>query len=172
MNAEAILFYIIAALVLALGAGCVFSRSIFRSATYLLFSLIGVAGIYVMMDMNFVAALQIMIYVGGIVVLIIFSIFLTHNTGAKLPLPIPRRMFWALFLPATGFMLVLWILMHHPFRTEQISDKGLDIQEIGHQLFNMNAYGYIFPFEMVSVLLLAALIGSIVIAQHEKKRQG
>ena len=170
MSAEAILFYVIAAGVLALGAGCVFSRSIFRSAVYLLFCLIGVAGIYVMMDMNFVAALQIMIYVGGIVVLIIFSIFLTHNTGSKLPIPIPRRMFWALFLPASGFMLVLWILMHHPFSTEKASEQSLDIHDIGRQLFNMNEYGYIFPFEMVSVLLLAALIGSIVIAQHEKKR--
>ena len=68
MNAEAILFYIIAALVLLMGTLCVFSRHIFRSAVYLLFCLIGVAGIYVMMDVNFVAALQIMIYVGGIVV--------------------------------------------------------------------------------------------------------
>lgn len=170
MNAEAILFYVIAAMVLTLGALCVFSRSIFRSAVYLLFCLTGIAGIYVMMDMNFVAALQIMIYVGGIVVLIIFSIFLTHNTGTKLPLPIPRRLYWALFLPAAGFALVLWVLLHHPFRSEAISDKGLDIQEIGHQLFNLNDFGYIFPFEMVSVLLLAALIGSIVIAQNEKGR--
>lgn len=170
MNAEAILFYIIAALVLLMGTLCVFSRHIFRSAVYLLFCLIGVASIYVMMDVNFVAALQIMIYVGGIVVLIIFSIFLTHNTGSKLPIPIPRRMFWALFIPASGFALVLWVLLQHPFRTEVISKEGLDIHEIGHQLFNLNDYGYIFPFEMVSVLLLAALVGSIVIAQNNKKK--
>lgn len=168
MNAESILFYVISAMVLALGAGCVFSRNIFRSAVYLLFCLMGIAGIYVMMDMNFVAALQIMIYVGGIVVLIIFGIFLTHNTGAKLPLPIPRRMFWALALPASGFALVLWVLMYHPFRTEKISDGSLDIHEIGHQLFNVSDYGYVFPFEMVSVLLLAALIGSIVIAKNDE----
>lgn len=170
MNAEAILFYVLSAGILTLGALCVFSRSIFRSAVFLLLCLIGIAGLYIMMEMNFVAALQIMIYVGGIVVLIIFSIFLTHNTGSKLPLPIPRRMFWALFLPFTGFMLVLWVLLHHPFRSETISQKVLDIHEIGHQLFNLNEYGYIYPFEIVSVLLLAALIGSIVIAQSNKKK--
>lgn len=170
MNAEAILFYVLSAGILTLGAMCVFSRSIFRSAVFLLLCLIGIAGLYVMMEMNFVAALQIMIYVGGIVVLIIFSIFLTHNTGSKLPVPIPRRMFWALFLPFTGFMLVLWVLWHHPFRSEVIlTDKALDIHEIGQQLFNLNEYGYIYPFELVSVLLLAALIGSIVIAQEDKK---
>lgn len=51
-----------------------------------------------------------------------------------------------------------------------ISTKVLDIHEIGHQLFNLNEYGYIYPFEIVSVLLLAALIGSIVIAQSNKKK--
>ena len=163
MNAEAILFYVLSAGILTLGALCVFSRSIFRSAVFLLLCLIGIAGLYIMMEMNFVAALQIMIYVGGIVVLIIFSIFLTHNTGAKLPLPIPRRLFWALFLPFIGFMLVLWV-------SETISSKVLDIHEIGHQLFNLNEYGYIYPFEIISVLLLAALIGSIVIAQSNKKK--
>lgn len=171
MNAEAILFYVLSGGILALGALCVFTRSIFRSAVFLLLCLIGIAGLYVMMEMNFVAALQIMIYVGGIVVLIIFSIFLTHNTGSKLPLPIPRRMFWALFLPFTGFMGVLWVVLHHPFRTETISDKVLDIHEIGLQLFNLNEYGYIYPFEMVSVLLLSALIGSIVIAQNNEKQK-
>ena len=170
MNAESILFYVLSAGILTLGALCVFSRSIFRSAVFLLLCLIGIAGLYIMMEMNFVAALQIMIYVGGIVVLIIFSIFLTHNTGSKLPLPIPRRLFWALFLPFTGFMLVLWVLLQ-PFRSEVISSKALDIHEIGHQLFNLNEYGYIYPFEIVSVLLLAALIGSIVIAQNDKKKK-
>ena len=161
MNAEAILFYVLSAGILTLGALCVFSRSIFRSAVFLLLCLIGIAGLYIMTEM---------IYVGGIVVLIIFSIFLTHNTGAKLPLPIPRRLFWALFLPFSGFMLVLWVLLHHPFRSETISSKVLDIHEIGHQLFNLNEYGYIYPFEIISVLLLAALIGSIVIAQSNKKK--
>lgn len=172
MSAEAILFYLLSAGILTLGALCVFSRSIFRSAVFLLLCLIGIAGLYIMMEMNFVAALQIMIYVGGIVVLIIFSIFLTHNTGSRLPLPIPRRLFWALSIPFSGFMLVLWVLLHHPFRSEMIAtDRELDIQEIGRQLFNLNDYGYIYPFELVSVLLLAALIGGIVIAQSNKKQK-
>lgn len=169
MNPETIFFYLLSAMTLFFGAMCVFSRRIFRAAVYLLFCLIGVAGIYLMMDMNFVAALQIMIYVGGIVVLIIFSIFLTHNTGVKLPIPTKRRLFWAFFLPSLGYSVILAVLLKHPFKTEQISNTSLDIREIGLQLFNMTDHGYIFPFEMLSILLLAALVGSIVIAIDDRK---
>jgi len=85
MNASALIFYLLAALILVFGVLTVVTRMIFRAAVYLLLSLIGVAGIYILMDMQFIAALQIVIYVGGIVVLIIFSIFLTHQAGEKLP---------------------------------------------------------------------------------------
>lgn len=170
MEGQVILFYVLAGFILAFGAMSVFSRHIFRAAVYLLLSLIGVAGLYVMMDMNFVAALQIMIYVGGIVVLIIFSIFLTHNTGKKLPLPIKRRLIWSFTIPFIGFVTILWVFLQHPFAHEYVTKSlSLDVGEIGHQLFNINEYGYVFPFEMISILLLAALIGSIVIAQSNTK---
>ncbi|MEF9986802.1 MAG: NADH-quinone oxidoreductase subunit J [Bacteroidales bacterium] len=170
MGTEAILFYILAGMILTFAAMCVFSRRIFRSALYLLFALIGIAGIYLLMDMNFVAALQIMIYVGGIVVLIIFSIFLTHNTGDKLQLPPKRRMFVSLLLPLITFGVILWVWLQHPFKVEQLQKSStLNVRHIGLQLFNYNDYGYIYPFEMVSILLLATLIGSIVIAQKNKK---
>lgn len=84
MSASTIIFYILSAMVLTFGVLTVTSRQIFRSAVYLLLALIGIAGIYFLMEMDFVAALQIVIYVGGIVVLIIFSIFLTHQAGQRL----------------------------------------------------------------------------------------
>lgn len=170
MGTEAILFYLLSGLILLFAAMCVFSRRIFRSAIYLLFSLIGIAGIYLLMDMNFVAALQIMIYVGGISVLIIFSIFLTHNTGEKLPLPDKKRLIISLLLPLATFCIILWVWLQHPFNIEHLQETStLDVRNIGLQLFNYQDYGYIYPFEMISVLLLATLIGSIVIAQKNKK---
>lgn len=171
MSAEAILFYPLAAIILCCAALCMFSRRIFRSALYLLFALIGIAGIYLLMDMNFIAALQIMIYVGGIVVLIIFSIFLTHNTGEKLPLPHKRRMFVSLLLPIITFATVLWVWLQHPYPHDTVQrETGLTIRDLGLQLFNYKDYGYIFPFEMVSILLLATLVGSIVIAKKDNKK--
>src|SRR6187431_232531 len=85
MTGSTIIFYLLTALTLVSGLLAVTTRQIFRAAIYLLFSLIGVAGIYFWLDYQFIAAVQIVVYVGGIVVLIIFSIFLTQLSGEKLP---------------------------------------------------------------------------------------
>ncbi len=77
MNASQVIFYLISAFVLGMAVLAVTSRKIFRSAIWLLFSLAGVAALYFWMQVEFVAAVQIIVYVGGVVVLIIFSIFLT-----------------------------------------------------------------------------------------------
>lgn len=91
MNAAAIIFYAISALILGAGILAVTSRKIFRSAIWLLASLVGVAALYFWMQVEFIAAVQIIVYVGGIVVLIIFSIFLTHQAGKELPKPLMKR---------------------------------------------------------------------------------
>jgi NADH-ubiquinone/plastoquinone oxidoreductase chain 6. len=75
MNGSTIIFYLLAALTLVSGVLAVTTRHIFRAAIYLLFALIGVAGIYFWLNYQFIAAVQIVVYVGGIVVLIIFSVF-------------------------------------------------------------------------------------------------
>ena len=85
IDGQTIIFYLLAALTLVCGLLSVTSRQIFRSAIYLLFSLIGIAGIYFWMNYKFIAAVQIVVYVGGIVVLIIFSIFLTQQAGENYP---------------------------------------------------------------------------------------
>ena len=76
MSGSTIIFYLLTALTLGSGVLSVSTRQIFRSAIYLLFTLIGIAGIYFWLNYQFIAAVQIVVYVGGIVVLIIFSIFL------------------------------------------------------------------------------------------------
>ncbi len=169
MSASAILFYIVGSLVLFFAILTVFTRKIFRAAVYLLLSLIGIAGIYIIMDMQFVAALQIVIYVGGIVVLIIFSIFLTAKAGERLPSPKLLRIFYILILPLSGFIFTLWVLSNHTFKASTATPIEPTVQNIGHQLLSYNQFGYVFPFEVVSILLLAALIGSVVIAMKTKK---
>ena len=78
MSGPNIIFYLLAAFTLVNAILAVTTRQIFRAAIFLLFSLIGVAGLYFWMQYDFIAAAQIVVYVGGITVLIIFSIFLTH----------------------------------------------------------------------------------------------
>ncbi len=169
MAASTIIFYILAAAVLTLGVLTVFTRKIFRAAVYLLIALIGIAGIYIIMEMDFVAALQIVIYVGGIVVLIIFSIFLTHKSGERLPSRLPKHLLWAMILPIVGLALTIWVIMQSVFVPTTEAPISHSVKEIGRQLLSYDKFGYVFPFEVVSILLLAALIGSIVIAIKSKK---
>src|SRR5947199_9249480 len=85
MTASAIIFYIISACILGAGLLAMTTRKIFRSAIWLLFSLIGVAALYFWLQVEFIAAVQIIVYVGGIVVVIIFSIFFTQQSGKEIP---------------------------------------------------------------------------------------
>ena len=83
MNISSILFYAISTIILVAGILAVTSVKIFRAAIWLLFSLVGIAALYFWMQVEFIAAIQIVVYVGGIVVLIIFSIFLTQHSGKE-----------------------------------------------------------------------------------------
>lgn len=168
MSASAVIFYVLSGLILTFGILTVFTRHIFRAAVFLLLCLIGIAGIYILLEMDFIAAIQIIVYVGGIVVLIIFSIFLTHQAGEKLSRQRPIRIFLGTILAVAGLIFTNWILMKHHFVAS--GEKAVDnsVRNIGKYLLDYNAHGYVFPFEVVSVLLLAALIGSIVIAMKEK----
>lgn len=157
------MFYIIAAFILGTGLLAVTTRKIFRSAIWLLFSLMGIASLYFWMDVQFIAAVQIVIYVGGIVVLIIFSIFLTQQSGKEMPKPPLTRVIAASLAILIGlaftFLLIYktnFIIINKPF--------GVSVQEIGTQMLGTGQNGYALPFEAVSILLLAAMIGCIVIA--------
>ena len=170
MNASQIIFYIISAFILVSGILAVSSRKIFRSAIWLLFSLIGIAGLYFWLEVEFIAAVQIVVYVGGIVVLIIFSIFLPQKSGSEMDKPSTSRKGFAIAAVVLGFALVWQLISHHDFK--QISTQPFDVNvaNIGSQLLSTTEHGYILPFEVVSILLLAAMIGCIVVLQSGKCR--
>lgn len=170
MSASTIIFYILAALVVTFGALTVLTHRIFRAAIFLLLTLIGVAGVYILMEMQFVAALQIVVYVGGIVVLIIFSIFLTSSGGEKSSPRTFLRVLTASLLSGAGLLFSIWIICNHIYIPAAIAPVEPSVRNIGLQLLSYNNFGYVFPFEVVSILLLAALIGSIVIAMKSKKQ--
>jgi NADH-quinone oxidoreductase subunit J len=171
MNGSTIIFYLLAALTLICGILSVSTRQIFRAAIYVLFSLIGIAGIYFWLDYQFVAAVQIVVYVGGIVVLIIFSIFLTQQAGEKLPKQkIGRKIFSALAV-FCGFALTMLQVYQHLFYQKGPREEPVQVTvaNIGSRMLSIDDGGYALPFELVSILLLAALVGCIVIAMREKK---
>ena len=166
MNGTSIVFYLLAAMTLGCGVIAVSTRQIFRAAISLLFSLVGVAGVYFWMDYQFIAAVQIVVYVGGIVVLIIFSIFLTQQSGEKLPIQKLGRKLFSLLAVFCGFALTIVQIFQHTFTKTTAASVGVTVRNIGEELIAMDKNGYALPFEVVSMLLLAALIGCIVIAMR------
>jgi NADH-quinone oxidoreductase subunit J len=165
MSASTIIFYILAALVVVFGALTVFSRKIFRAAISLLLSLTFIAGIYFLWNVDFIGALQIIIYVGGIVVLIIFSIFLTHSSGEKLPKALISRKLIAGILAIAGLGFTSWVVLQSVFVPALgVTPIEPTVHNIGLQMLSYTNYGYVFPFEVINILLLAALVGAIVIA--------
>jgi NADH-quinone oxidoreductase subunit J len=168
MNGSDIIFYLLAALTLVCGVLSVSTRQIFRAAIYLLFALIGIAGIYFWLDYQFIAAVQIVVYVGGIVVLIIFSIFLTQQAGEKLPKQkIGRKIFSALAV-FCGFALTMLQVYQNTFYETSENPVSTRVVDIGQRMLSTKNDGYALPFEVVSMLLLAAMIGCIVIALRSK----
>ena len=143
------------------------TRKILRSATYLLFVLFATAILYFQMDYQFLGAVQIAVYAGGIVVLFVFAILLTHKPGADAePLSTHRR--WlGLSAAVLGIAVCGYaVFSHAAFCGRQLATVAdLDMATIGHFLLSTDKWGYLLPFEAVSILLLACIIGGVVIAR-------
>ncbi len=172
MSASAIIFYIISVFILGTGLLAVTTRKIFRSAIWLLFSLIGIAALFFWMQLEFIAAVQIIVYVGGIVVLIIFSIFLTQRAGNKMPKPVRSRALIAALVVLAGFILSYTLIFQYNFQPAGNQPLNVNVSNIGNQLLSTTEHGYVLPFEVVSILLLAAMIGCIVIATKSPATTG
>src|SRR4029078_1947834 len=124
MSGSTIIFYMLAALTLVSGVLAVTTRQIFRAAIFLLFSLIGIAGLFFWMQYDFIAAVQIVVYVGGITVLIIFSIFLTQQAGDLLPKQKMGRQVFSMLAVFCAFALTMLQLYQHNFyKTEEQSTE-------------------------------------------------
>ena len=171
MSPTQIIFYGISALILGAALLAVTSRKIFRSAIWLLTSLIGIAALYFWMKVEFIAAVQIVVYVGGIVVLIIFSIFLTQESGKEMKKTSLKQVIFSLLATLFGFGFVYNIIGTHSFNPSS-ANFTLKMSDIGTQMLDTSEHGFILPFEVVSMLLLAAMIGCIVIAMKPSKPSG
>lgn len=168
MNGSDIIFYLLAAMTLAFGVLSVTTRQIFRAAIYLLFSLLGVAGIYFWLQYEFIAAVQIVVYAGGIAVLIIFSIFLTQQAGEKLPAQKAGRKIFSALAVFCGFALAMVQVYQHQFPEKMPDIPTPQLRDIGRKMLGTDEDGFALPFEVISMLLLAAMVGCIVIALRQK----
>lgn len=161
---EKIIFYSLALIMIVFAIASVTSRKMLRSVIYLLFVLCGIAGVYFLIDYNFLAAIQLTVYAGGIIVLIIFSVFLVHHIEMELEIAKISKQILVGLACLIGLSVFLTTIYSYEFNVVENS-LTTTTSDIGMKLLSYEAGGFILPFEVISVLLLAAMVGAIVIAK-------
>ena len=164
---ERIIFYVLALIIIVFAVASVTSRKMLRSVIYLLFVLCGIAGIYFLIDYNFLAAIQLTVYAGGIIVLIIFSVLLVHHIEMELEIAKVSKRILTAITCLLGLGLFLTTIYSYQFTVVE-NTLTTTTSDIGTALLSYGAGGFILPFEVISVLLLAAMIGAIIIAKGKK----
>jgi NADH-quinone oxidoreductase subunit J len=168
---DQIMFLLLAAVIIVFSVMTVTSRKILRAAVYLLFVLVATAGIYFQLNYNFLAAVQLTVYAGGIVVLIIFSILLTSHISENMNKPSILSSLFSALAAGAGAILTIAVISTFKFTSSMKEPISSDVQTIGKQLISYNKDGYVLPFEVISILLLAAMIAAIIIAKKEKIKE-
>jgi NADH-quinone oxidoreductase subunit J len=159
-----ITFWFIAGLTIISAVMVVFSKKLLNSAIALLFTLFGVAGLYVFLWADFLAAVQVVVYIGGILILIIFGIMLTNRiTTVHISHSSIQRGYGGMVV--VGLMGFLgWMIVRTPWLQKQALEPEQTVATIGRLLLT----DYLMPFEVTSVLLLGALIGAATLSRAEE----
>jgi NADH-quinone oxidoreductase subunit J len=155
-------FIILSIITLGAALAVVTSKNLFHSALFLILSFVGVAGLYVLLEAGFLAAVQILIYVGAISILIIFAIMLTRRLMAKDL--VQRNAQWGIsgLVALLLFVVLGFVLLRVDWPVVEAAISRESISILGQELMST----YALPFEVASVLLLVALVGSIIIARE------
>jgi NADH-quinone oxidoreductase subunit J len=167
MNSD-LMFFILAGMILIFSVMTVLTRRILRAAVYLLFVLISTAGLYFMLNYNFLAAVQLTVYAGGIVVLIIFSILLTSHISERAVVADWKQNLLSALAVVAGASLTLVTIFKYTFVASPEPAGGSTVTDVGKALVSYGENGFALPFEVISVLLLAAMVGAIIVARREK----
>ncbi len=163
MVAQNIAFGVLA-LVMAISAiRVVTAKNVVHAALYLVLVLAGVAGIFILLAAEFLAIVQVLVYIGAIVVLFLFGIMLTRAPiGNSSELDNDQR--WVGLLVSVGLFALLATILLDGFGDVKLQDQGVARTDaVGLAIFQT----YVIPFEVISVLLLAALVGAVVIARRD-----
>jgi NADH-quinone oxidoreductase subunit J len=163
MLAQNITFGVLALVMGVSALRVVTTKNIVHAALYLVLVLAGVAGIFILLAAEFLAIVQILVYVGAIVVLFLFGIMLTRAPiGKSNELDNDQR--WAGAAVGLGLFGLLAAILYDGFEKTKLSPSGVGgTSEVGLSIFQ----SFVIPFEVISVLLLAALVGAVVIARRD-----
>ena len=158
-----IIFYVFAAFTLASAALMVVSKNIIHSAVGLLFSFFGVAGIYVLLAADFLAVVQILVYVGGILILLLFGVMLTQRITSVEMRTGTLQLVPAILVVAGIFVILIRVISKTSWNI--VPEAEAQFSPTAERIGKLLMTDFLIPFEIVSVLLLAALVGAASIAR-------
>lgn len=172
--ANIVMFCILAVVILGSAILSVTTKRIMRAATFLLFVLFGVAGIFFLLDYTFLGAAQIAVYAGGITMMFIFAIQLVNKhslQGLKERFK-GTRVVGGAIISLLGLATVGVVILKNQFIDAacSVADAEVPMEQIGTALVGSEKYQYVLPFEFISVFLLACIIGGIMIARKEDQK--
>lgn len=172
--ANIIMFCILAVIILGSAVMCVTTKRIMRAATFLLFVLFGIAGIYFLLDYTFLGAAQISIYAGGITMLYIFAIQLVSKRTLQglVERVKGKRVVGGALATLVGLVTVVAVLLKNQFINAAINTDSMEVpmEQIGKALVGSEKFEYVLPFEFISLFLLACIVGGIMMARKEEEK--
>ena len=157
-----VIFIVLGVLTLACALVVTVSRNLFHSAVFLAFTFIGVAGLYLLLEAEFLAGIQILVYVGAIVTLIVFAIMVSRDLMNPKARTVNRQWGAAAVVAALIFVALVVAVLQVPWGPAAISTQTNLTAALGTAMVG----DYLLPFEVISVVLLAALVGSIILARE------
>jgi len=160
-----VLFYLLAALTVAGAAGVALSRNILYSSVGLLMALLGAGSLYVFLSADFVAVTQLLVYIGGVLVLILFAVMLTNRITEVNVSNTSFGQFGGFLLFVSVAPVLLAVAALTPWKAKIPAALAPTTEAIGHGFLTK----WLLPFEVASLVLLATLVGAVVIARKEIK---
>jgi NADH:ubiquinone oxidoreductase subunit 6 (subunit J) len=165
MTIQHVVFIILSAIALIGALGVVLNRRLFRSALFLVLSFVGVAGFYILLEVELLAMIQLLIYVGAIAILIIFAIMLSRQALAADDKVLNEQWVLGVLVAVLLLAALVYILVQVNWPVVEAAVPANSIQRLGESLVSPNEF--VLPFEIASVLLLVALVGAVIIAREK-----
>ena len=167
-----IMFCILAVVILASAVMCVVTKRIMRAATFMLFVLFGVAGLYFLLDYTYLGAAQIAVYAGGVTMIYVFAIQLVSKRSLQGLIERVKcsRMAWGALVCLISLATVVTVFLKNDFiyRAAAVADQEVDMHTVGQALVGAGRFQWVLPFEFISVFLLACIIGGLVVSRKNE----
>jgi NADH-quinone oxidoreductase subunit J len=174
MDLATLIFWIIAVILVGAALAVVALPNIVHSALALVLVFAMAAGIYVLLNAEFIAIVQILIYAGAVTILILFALMLTRLTGQRITNPTNRLWWAAVIICALVGASIIYAVTVSPHAVAILDDGASqlpahinNVVRIGQLLYSPTDYSYVLPFEIASLVLLVAIVGAIVIGRED-----